>query len=986
MTKQPAFENRHHLITDPPAEQALRLRFDAFELDEADARLTCAGKAVPLAPKPFAVLCALARTPRTLVTKNALLDTVWGHRFVTDSVIKSAISELRAALGDDPKDPRFIETVSRRGYRFVAALDGPARPRTREPAALSPALAQPPASSSMVGRSRELERLRTAWRLAASGRHQTVWIAGEAGVGKTMLIDHFVAEVDEMHCAHGQCVEQYGAGEPFLPVLEALTVLCRRDASLVELIRTVAPTWLVQLPWLSTPAERQALRRELNGSGQARMLREMGELLDRYAETRPLLLVTEDLHWGDQATVQLIDYVARRRGCAQLLWLASFRLTEILAADHPLRAVRHELRLHGLCEEIVLDTFSERDVAAYLAKRIPALAADEEFVRALHALTDGLPLFVADVVNSLLCNSALASGDRSSALHTLRSIALPETFTGIFERYIGQLTAEQRTLLDAASVCGVQFRLATLARVLERDVASLADCCAELARRRRWLTEIPLAQDATLADAGYAFRHELYRKVLYERLGARARAELHRKVAAALERARAEGGRVASAELAFHFELAREPIPALHYYAEAAESALLRFSPSETMTLSEHAMALLPAVEQTATRAASEVTLATLSATAAVQVLGPGAIEAKRAYERATSLIDRTPQHPLRALCLHGLGLVLCLRGELDEGHAFARRIEALAAETRDCAMLVCACLVHGMVEHLRGRPRRAREWLERGADAAERFDESAPAAVFTADPGVLVLGLLAIELLHLGFVDQGRARMQQAHARAGALHQPGPRVAVLWLDALFHVLLVDPERVAEASARLQEVTEKYALPQGGVAELWFRGWAEAQLGDPRAGHRLIREGFDRALRLGIRGWGSETLGYAAEALARAGDWTAARRELDGAMQCAAATGELQYRTQLLLLEGRIADALGERQRARESMSQAIAEARAREALWPLLLALSALCERPDATADDLASLRLVLDQLTEGLDTAPVATARRLLEAHRTA
>jgi len=104
------------------------LRFDRFELDEADARLTCDGQPVALAPKPFAVLCALARTPRMLITKNALLDAVWGHRFVTESVLKSAISEVRAALGDDPKQPRYIETVSRRGYRFIAITIGGASP------------------------------------------------------------------------------------------------------------------------------------------------------------------------------------------------------------------------------------------------------------------------------------------------------------------------------------------------------------------------------------------------------------------------------------------------------------------------------------------------------------------------------------------------------------------------------------------------------------------------------------------------------------------------------------------------------------------------------------------------------------------------------------------------------------------------------------------------------------------------------------------
>ena len=107
-----------------PDSLGLRLRFDHFELDEADARLTRAGHPVAMAPRPFAVLCALARSPRMLVEKNALLDAVWGHRFVTESVLKTAISQVRAALGDDPKQPRYIETVSRRGYRFVAAPAG----------------------------------------------------------------------------------------------------------------------------------------------------------------------------------------------------------------------------------------------------------------------------------------------------------------------------------------------------------------------------------------------------------------------------------------------------------------------------------------------------------------------------------------------------------------------------------------------------------------------------------------------------------------------------------------------------------------------------------------------------------------------------------------------------------------------------------------------------------------------------------------------
>jgi DNA-binding winged helix-turn-helix (wHTH) protein len=108
----------------PAALNPARVRFDAFELDEPNALLLRDGKAVTLAPKPFGVLCALARRPGSLLTKHALLDDVWGHQFVTESVLKTAISEVRAVLDDDPKQPRYIETVSRRGYRFIAATIG----------------------------------------------------------------------------------------------------------------------------------------------------------------------------------------------------------------------------------------------------------------------------------------------------------------------------------------------------------------------------------------------------------------------------------------------------------------------------------------------------------------------------------------------------------------------------------------------------------------------------------------------------------------------------------------------------------------------------------------------------------------------------------------------------------------------------------------------------------------------------------------------
>jgi DNA-binding winged helix-turn-helix (wHTH) protein len=210
-----------------PAQPVLA-RFGPFELDEANARLLRDGRAVALAPTPFTLLCALVRHPGTLLSKHVLLDQVWGHQFVSDSVLKTAISDLRTVLDDDPRAPRYIETVSRRGYRFIAATVAISA-ASASSASVSPTV--PPRQETFIGRAEAYTRLRSAWDSACGGRRAIVWVAGDPGIGKTTLIEHFVAGLGDVTCARGQCVEHFGASEPYLPVLEALAGLADDDAA-----------------------------------------------------------------------------------------------------------------------------------------------------------------------------------------------------------------------------------------------------------------------------------------------------------------------------------------------------------------------------------------------------------------------------------------------------------------------------------------------------------------------------------------------------------------------------------------------------------------------------------------------------------------------------------------------------------------------------------------------------------------------------------
>ena len=955
----------------------VRASFDEFELDEANARLLGNGKAVVLAPTPFNLLCALARQPATLLTKNALLDAVWGHQFVSESVLKTAISDLRTALGDNPREPRFIETVSRRGYRFIA------RPAAAPPAPPLPttvAAARLPPSPSFIGRADAVARLRQAWDQACSGQRAVVWVAGEPGIGKTTLIEHFVGSLGSIACARGQCVEHFGTGEPYLPVLEALAELCRGDRTLPALLRSVAPTWLLQLPWLGTAEERDALRRELAGVGPDRMLREMGELLDRYTEEHPLLLVTEDLHWSDRATIQLIDHVARRRGRARLLWLSSFRLAEVIALDHPLNPLRQELRLHRLCQEVVLDPFSETEVSDYIAQRSPSLARDEAFVRALHERTDGVPLFVSSVITDVMERTP----DDAAVEARLAAVAVPENLAAIIDHYIARLGSDPRALLSAAAVSGVEFRADTVALALERDVASVAHACEELVREQVWIIAPRAAEGDEAAEPPYAFRHALFRQVLYERTAPSARTHLHRKVGAALERERSAGVPVAAAELAMHFDRARQPMTALRYYAEAAEAALLHFSPASCIGLTERASALLQQAPEGGERNALEIAIATLHGVAAFQALGVGS-ETRNAFERAHALLQGMPGHAMRGRLLHGFGYVLSLRGEYAQALAVGQHAEALAAGSDDPALMLAACIVNGEVHQLQGRPQAALAWIERGLATAATLDPAA-SEIFVADPQVTLLGMLAIELVHRGRVEQARSQVQRSHERARELRQPMTQLVATWQDALVEVRLGNAERVAVLADEMQALVDEFSLAQGREACRWYRGWAQALNGAPLEGHRRIREAYEENARLGMRAGASEVLGYAAQALLLAGHCDAAQAQFQEALQVADELAERVYLPQLWLLEATSARAQGQAAAAAASVRRAIEEARAQNAPWIELLALVDLCEHYKVAVEERRALAALLDQLPEAGDTVPVRRARSILQAMKPA
>jgi DNA-binding winged helix-turn-helix (wHTH) protein len=333
-------------------------------------RLWCGAEQVPLRPKAFVLLRYLVEHAQRLITQEELLKAVWQHTYVSEGLLRVYIRELREVLGDDAKVPRFIETAARRGYRFIApvtTIPPVLSLKSRVPNTLHPA-------SGFVGRELELAQLRGWLERALSGERQVVFVVGEPGIGKTTLVEAFLAQAAETHdlwIGRGQCLEHYGAGEVYLPVLEALGRLARGadGEQLVQLLRRQAPTWLVQMPALMEDAEREALTRQLYSSTQERMARELAEAIDALTAERPLVLWLEDLHWSDLSTVDALAMLAWRREPARLLVVGTYRPADAIASGHPLRALAGELQAHAQCRGLPLGFLTPPEVCQYLAAR-----------------------------------------------------------------------------------------------------------------------------------------------------------------------------------------------------------------------------------------------------------------------------------------------------------------------------------------------------------------------------------------------------------------------------------------------------------------------------------------------------------------------------------------------------------------------------------------------------------------------------------------
>lgn len=552
---------------------ALVFAFGEFELDESRWELRHRGAVLDVPPKVMKTLALLVRNRDRVVSNEELLGTLWCDVTVTEASLLKSIRIARKVLGDDGDSQRYIRNTRGRGYRFVAdvrvvreSADGRPWPPSELPG---------PVEDGFFGREGELEVLCQGLERALSGRSSFFLLSGEAGTGKSSLVERLVERAlpRGIRAVTGRASEDGGAPElrPWIQVALALSE-GESDRSLEPVGRFFggsgpeqSPTW----PLLRSEAAR------------FRFFDAIASFLQERSRRTPLLIVLEDLHAADALTLALAGFLAREMVSSRIVWVGTARL------DAPPVVAEALSRLTREASTLSLSGLPPRGTGELLSRRL-GMQLDGRAVDRIHRITEGNPLFVVEVARKLSTAGALRAG--------FEQIEIPERVAEIVRARMEALGPEVQAVLGIAAVIGRDFDVPLLCRVSGEPMGDVVKRI-ETAMERRVVSRI------AGSVGGCRFAHTLFREVLYDAMGLATRADVHARVAETLEAWSLVGEETPAAVLAHHHfraALGGRSSKAARYARAAGDAALGTYAYEDATRHYEQALDTLdPVTERT---------------------------------------------------------------------------------------------------------------------------------------------------------------------------------------------------------------------------------------------------------------------------------------------------------------------------------------------------------------------------------------------------
>jgi DNA-binding winged helix-turn-helix (wHTH) protein/predicted ATPase len=970
--------------------------FRTFRLDSANHCLWQGEDRVLLAPKAFDVLRYLVEHADRLVTQEEILEALWPQTYVNPEVVKKYVLGIRKVLGDQTNKPAFIATFPRRGYRFIAPVLDEAETPLK-------AIASKPSRVGILGRETELAKMRGWFAQALNGERQTIFLTGEPGIGKTTIVQAFLEQASDpsVLVVRGQCLEHYGAAEPFLPVLDGFSRMLQSSVGTraLDLLRHQAPMWLAQMPSVISQSERDLLRSQVAGSSRERMLREMAGAIESITSLSPLLFVLEDLHWSDYSTLDLMSYLARRTDPARLMIVGTYRPVDVILNDHPLKSVKRELLAHSLCHELSLEYLAEDVIAEYLAARFPRHQLPSSLKRTIYQRTEGNPLFMVTLLDYLCSEKMIVDESGTWKLREDLSAVeegVPANLRQLIEKQIERLSADERIVLEAASVAGTECSSEAIAAGLGMPIEWVEKLCEELARRHQflspsWLVELP---DGTITPR-HRFIHVLYRDVPYRLIAPKLRSQIHQRIAERGEQIYGDRKSEIAAELAMHYEQSRDWLRASKYLIEAAQNATRKSAHHEAAGLARRGLEALKPLPKSTELTQQVIALRMILIVSLMATRGFALPEVDDFAADGKDLFGQTDLSPQSFNLLYLLGFSYIMRGKISPAMEIAEQLVILAGKLNDPTLAMEAHRAMGATLIEMGKCTESLEHLDRASRLYTENRHHPYTLNIGHDCKVLSECFAGRALWTLGFPDAALRRVQGALAFARELAHPQSSVGAAHFACEVHQLRGEPLLARDLAYEVLRIADEYGLEYWVALGKVDLGWADAELGNALLGIEEIQEGLAAYEATGGKLWSPRFLGLYAVALGKAGRFEESLEVIAKALACAEQSGEVYAIPDLHRIKGELliksiepndsvndAVRLTELSQARACFADALAIAQRQGARsWELRAALSMYRLDLHFGTPDHTRLWEIYSSFSEGYETAELRQARAFLQ-----
>jgi predicted ATPase len=669
--------------------------------------------------------------------------------------------------------------------------------------------------------------------------------------------------------------------------------------------------------------------------------------------------------------------------------IGTYRPAEVCADDRFRDAVGSLLDGRQPCVELALEPLTESATEEYLEARFGGCALPAGFARAVHRRTGGNPLFIVH-----LATRAATDG----AAHPVPELAtflgdIPASLRRAIEKQLGRLGAEERRLLDAASIAGFEFTAAEVAAGLAEHVETVDTWCRTLAQRHSLVRALGTSEwpDGTVSGR-YAFTHALYLEVLQGGVTESARGQLHQRIGERLESAYGPRAPELAAALAVHFARSKDHARAFHYDREAGERAIQCNAFAEAATHFRSALRAFGRLQDREQRRLDELKLQVALGGALSQIQGFAAPEVGSVYARALALCDDVGDVPERFVTVAGLEAFYSIRGDLPIASSLGRQLLVLGESSGDRTRLIEAHHAMGCNRLRAAELADSRAHFEQAITLYDLERQLDAHRLSGHDPKVCCLGHLGCVQWLSGHPAQARSSAEATLAWAEELSHPPTVALALTLAASVHMLRREPRSVEELAARALAVSAEYGLVFFAALASIQRGCALAALDRGPEAEEQLQAGL---IGYCATGAGTNVVAYrmlAAEAYVHVGRLDDAQRELVAAFEAMERHGERHVEAELERLKGEliVRRAPRRREEAEQCFRKALDVARRQQARSLELRAALSLARLHGAGAHGsngaLDELERVHRRFTEGFDTPDLAEAAALLRAGREA